>query len=77
MLVENSSEVCEPYVYNYINSLTEKKESISNDEGINLTNTLSQHLKTYVKQQLNNPNAEDSDIVAEELPPEDSSNNLC
>jgi len=33
---------------------------------------LSLHLKAYVKQQLNNPNAEDSDLVAEDEPAENS-----
>jgi len=72
MLVENSSEVCEAYTYDYINSLTEQKESLTRADGINLSNALSLHLKTYVKQQLNNPNAEDSDLVAEDEPAENS-----
>lgn len=72
MLHENSSEVCEAYTYDYINSLTEQKESLTRAEGINLNNALSLHLKTYVKQQLNNPNAEDSDLVAEDEPAENS-----
>ena len=72
MLVENTAEVCEPYTYEYINSLTEEKEYKTTDEGINTSNTLSLHLKAYVKQQLNNPNAEDSELVAEDEPPENS-----
>jgi len=49
MLQSNMGEVCEPYTYEFINSLTEKKDSLLRAEGINLGNTLSIHLKTYVK----------------------------
>jgi len=66
MLLSNASEVTEPYVYEYVNSLTDKKESVTRWEGINLNNTLSLHLKAYVKEQLKAPLIEDEDIVAED-----------
>lgn len=68
MLVDNFAEVTEPYTYLFENSLTNRAETIVRSEGINLENTLSGHLKAYVKNQLNNP--DDEDIVAEDEPPE-------
>ena len=68
MLQANMSEVCEPYTYEFTNSLSNMKDSITRADGINLQNTLSLHLKNYVKAQLNTPNAEDSDLVAEDEP---------
>ena len=73
MLVANMAEVCEPYTYEYINSLSDQKETLTRADGINLCNTLSLHLMSYIKNtQLNKPDAEDHEIVAEDEPPEDS-----
>ena len=70
MLLEKAGEVTEPYVYEFINSLSEAPEKVTRWDGINIGNTLSLHLKNYVKNQLNNP--EDDEIVAEDEPPENS-----
>ena len=50
MLLANCAEVTEPYTFNYINSLSERPDQLTSSEGINLSNTLSMHLNTYVKQ---------------------------
>ena len=70
MLVDKASEVTEPYVYEFTNSLTDKREHITRWEGINLNSTLSLYLKNYVKNQLNNP--EDDEIIAQDEPPENT-----
>lgn len=70
MLVDKASEVTEPYVYEFTNSLTDKREQITRWEGINLNSTLSLYLKNYVKNQLNNP--EDDEIIAQDEPPENT-----
>ena len=70
MLVENYAEVTEPYTFDYINSLSQRRDQITSADGINTSNTLSLHLKNYIKNQLNNP--ADDDIVAEDEPPENS-----
>ena len=70
MLVDKASEVTEPYVYEFTNSLTDKREQIARWEGINLNSTLSLYLKNYVKNQLNNP--EDDEIIAQDEPPENT-----
>ena len=49
MLKNNSAEICEPYTYEFVNSLTDMKDSITRADGINISNTLSLHLKNYVK----------------------------
>jgi len=49
MLVENFAEVTEPYTFDYINSLTQRRDQITSAEGINTSNTLSLHLKNYIK----------------------------
>ena len=49
MLKSNSAEICEPYTYEFVNSLTDMKDSITRADGINISNTLSLHLKNYVK----------------------------
>ena len=77
MLEANMAEVCEPYTYEYINSLTNTKDSLLRADGINLNCTMSLYLKAYVKSQLNNPDAEDSDLVAEDEPPENSTEASC
>ena len=71
MLLANCAEVTEPYTFNYINSLSERPDQLTSSEGINLSNTLSMHLNTYVKQQLLNGStsiSEDVEIVAEDEP---------
>ena len=70
MLVDKASEVTEPYVYEFTNSLTDKREQITRWDGINLNSTLSLYLKNYVKNQLNNP--EDDEIIAQDEPPENT-----
>ena len=75
MLLSNTGEVCEPYVYDYINSLSNANDSITHADGINLGNTLSLHLKAYVKTQLNEPEANDADLVAVDEPAENQTEN--
>lgn len=72
MLQGNVAEICEPYTYEFINSLTEKDDQLMRAEGITLGNTLSIHLKNYVKAQLNEPNANDEDLVAEDEHPDNT-----
>lgn len=72
MLVENASDVTEPYRYEFINSLTNMPEKVTRADDINLNNTLSMLLYGYIKQQFNN--VEDDELVAEDMPPESSSN---
>lgn len=49
MLVENASEVTEPYRYEYINSLTNMKESVTRADNINMNGCLSMLLYGYIK----------------------------
>ena len=49
MLQANMAEVCEPYTYDFINSLTDQKDSITRADGINMSNNLNLHLKNYIK----------------------------
>jgi len=77
MLEANLAEVCEPYTYQFVNNLTNTKESLTRADGINLNCTLSLHLKTYVKTLLNEPDAADSDLVAENEPAENSTVASC
>ena len=71
MLQSNAAEVTEPYTFDFINSLSDRPDQFVRAEGINLSNTLSSHLSTYVKQQLvsgTNRDAEDVELVAEDEP---------
>ena len=76
MLTDNYAEVTEPYTFDFINSLSDSPDKIVCADGINLSNTLSSHLTAYVKAQLLNGNAgnDDVEIVAEDEPPEHTSN---
>ena len=77
MLTDNYAEVTEPYTFEYINSLSDRPDKILRADGINLSNTLSSHLTAYVKAQLLTGNAagnSDVEIVAEDEPPEHTSN---
>ena len=49
MLVENYAEVTEPYTFDYVNSLSQRRDQIVSAEGINQSNNLSLHLKNYIK----------------------------
>ena len=49
MLVQNASEVTEPYTFEFINSLSERPDQFIRSEGINVSNTLSSHLSMYVR----------------------------
>ena len=71
MLLDNASEVTEPYKYEYVNSLTKEKETITRADDINIGGTLSMHLYGYIKQQFNHE--EDDELVAEDEPPESGS----
>ena len=70
MPVNNAAEVTEPYTFEFINSLSDRPDVITRDDGINLNNTLSMHITTYVKNTLlsgvSGQHAEDMEIVAED-----------
>lgn len=70
MLVDNADEVTEPYVFEFINSLTQGPDTIVHKQSINTSSAMSTYLKAYVEKQLNNPASEE--IVAEDEPPENS-----
>ena len=70
MLQKNAAEICEPYTYEFVNSLTQMNDAITRADNINISNTLSLHLKNYVKAQLNEPYALDEDLVAEDEHPD-------
>lgn len=80
MLVNNAGEVTEPYTFEFINSLTERPDTITRADDINLNNTLSSHLATYVKNQLlsgvSEKHADEVEIVAEDEHYENTINEL-
>ena len=72
MLMENYSEVVEPYTYHFTNHLTNLPDQISQTKDINLENTLSLHLSAYLMTKQFSNITEKDEIVAEDEPPEDN-----
>ena len=68
MLEANAAEVTEAYKYEFTNSLTNMKETVTRADNINLNACLSMYLYGYIKQQFNN--VADDELVAEDEPPE-------
>ena len=76
MLMENYSEVVEPYTYHFTNHLTNLPDQISQSKDINLENTLSLHLSTYLMAKQFSNVTEKDEIIVENEPPEDRCNSL-
>ena len=69
-MLDNFEEVAEPYVFEKKNALTGTEEKISISDNINISNSLSHHLRSYMLQTLK---AEDVDeLVAVNEPPENN-----
>ena len=69
MLLENFAEVAEPYHYEFVNSNTGLRETLTRANDISLGNTLQLHLEGYIRQQFADAK-DDDEIVAEDEPPE-------
>ena len=66
MLMENYSQVVEPYTYHFTNSLTNLPEQITQSKDIDVENTLSQLLSNYLTtKQFNNAVDKDGEIIVE------------
>ena len=65
LLVANFAEVAEPYIYEFINSLSGERDMIAHCDDINQENALSLLVKNYVKAQLKS--VDDEEVVAEDI----------